>query len=170
MNGFIHGLGGRLLRLHDAGVRLAESVCSSDDTGTFTQYNLRFVMHGGATKSPARNRILLDPQYAWFNAARRRGDIDLCAGVRDQERFVSKRPPPTSPRGTSAQRFRKMCIRKGRTALFTNPRAVISPCASPPSLKPRRLRPAAASAPIVRDLEFERLPRLGNLRAQAAPG
>jgi len=28
-------------------------------------------------------------------------------------------------------------------------------------LKPRRLRPAAASAPIVRDIEFERLPRLG---------
>ena len=158
------------LRPHGSGVELAESVFSSHDTGTFTPQKLRVVMHGGATKRPARFLLLLDPPYVLINAAHRRGDIDLCAGVRDQERFVSKRPPPTSPRGTSAQRFRKMCIRKGRTALFTNPRAVISPCASPPSLKPRRLRPAAASAPIVRDLEFERLPRLGNLRAQAAPG
>ena len=69
-----------LLRLNGAGVELAESVFSSDDTGTFTPYKLRIVMHGGATKRPARFRILLDPPYVWINAARRRGDIDLCAG------------------------------------------------------------------------------------------
>ena len=36
-------------------------------------------MHGDAMKRPAQFRILLDPPYAWINAARRRGDIDLCA-------------------------------------------------------------------------------------------
>ena len=65
-----------LLRLNGAGFELAESVFS---TGTFTQYKLRVVMHGG-TKRPARFRILLDPRYVWINAARQRGDIDLCAG------------------------------------------------------------------------------------------
>ena len=36
-----------LLRLHGAGVELAESVFSSDDMGTFTPYELQIVMHGG---------------------------------------------------------------------------------------------------------------------------
>ena len=69
-----------LLRLHGADVELAESVFSSDDTGTFTPCKLRIFMHGGATKRPARFRILLDPLYVRNNSARRRGDIDLCAG------------------------------------------------------------------------------------------
>jgi len=66
------------------------------------------------------------------------------------------------------KRFRKTCTRKGRAALFTNPREVISPYASPPSLKPRRLHPAAASAPIAKDRKFERLPRL-NLGSKFQP-
>jgi len=41
-----------LLRLYGAGVELAESVFSSDDTGTFTPCKLCIVMHGGATKAP----------------------------------------------------------------------------------------------------------------------
>jgi len=49
----------RLLRLHSAGVELAESVFSSDDTDTFTPCKLRIVMHGGAMKRPTRFRILL---------------------------------------------------------------------------------------------------------------
>jgi len=69
-----------LFRLKGAGVELAESVFSSDDTGTFTPCKIRFVMHGGATKRPARFHILLDPPYVWINAAHRRGDINLCAG------------------------------------------------------------------------------------------
>ena len=35
------------------GVELAESVFSSDGTGTFTPCKHRFVMHGGVTKRPA---------------------------------------------------------------------------------------------------------------------
>ena len=50
-----------LLRLNGAGVGLLESAFSSDDTGIFTSCKLRFVMNGGATKRPARFRILLDP-------------------------------------------------------------------------------------------------------------
>jgi len=49
-----------LRRLRGAGVELAEPVFSSGDTGTYTSYKLRFVMHGGATKRPARFCILLD--------------------------------------------------------------------------------------------------------------
>ena len=71
MNGVTRGLGGRT----GAGVELAESVFSSDDTDTF----IRIVIRGGTAKCPARFRILLDPPYVWINAARRRGDIDLCA-------------------------------------------------------------------------------------------
>ena len=68
-------------------------------------------------------------------------------------------------------RFRKTCTREGRTALFTSPWAVISQYASPPFLKPRRLRPAVAASPpsIVRDLKFERLPRQDNFQTQASP-
>jgi len=66
------------LRLNGAGVDLAESVFSSDDAGNFTPCKLWIVMHSGATKRPARFRIHLDPPYVWINAARRRGDIDLC--------------------------------------------------------------------------------------------
>ena len=69
-----------LLRLHGVGAELAKSFFFSDDLGTFTPCKLRFVIHGGATKRPARFRILLDPPFVWINAARRRGDIDLCAG------------------------------------------------------------------------------------------
>ena len=52
---------GELSRMHGAGAELAEAVFSSDDMGTFTPYKLRVVMHGGATRRPARFRILLDP-------------------------------------------------------------------------------------------------------------
>ena len=48
------------------GVELAESIFSSDDTGTFTPCKLRFVMHGGATKRPARFHIPLNPPYVWI--------------------------------------------------------------------------------------------------------
>ena len=68
-----------LLRLHGAGVELAESAFSLDDTGTFIPYKLRFMVHGGATKRPALFRIILDPPCVWINAARRRGDIGWCA-------------------------------------------------------------------------------------------
>jgi len=64
-----------LLRLHGVGIELAESVFSSDDTGTFTPYKLRVVMHGGAMKRPARFRILLDPPYVWINAALREEEV-----------------------------------------------------------------------------------------------
>ena len=70
---------GELSRMHGAGAELAEAVFSSDDTGTFTPYKLRVVMHGGATRRPARFRILLDPPYVWISAARRWGDINSCA-------------------------------------------------------------------------------------------
>ena len=43
-----------LLRLCGAGVKLAESVFSSGDTGTFTTYKLRFVILGGAVMRPTR--------------------------------------------------------------------------------------------------------------------
>ena len=52
---------------------------SSYEKGTFNPYKLRAVMHGSATKHPARFRYLLDPPCVWINAARRRGDIDMCA-------------------------------------------------------------------------------------------
>jgi len=81
MGGVTCGLGGRAAS-HGAGVKLAESVFSSDDTGTFTPYKLRVVINGGATKRPARFRILLDPLNVWINAARRWGDIDLCTQQR----------------------------------------------------------------------------------------
>ena len=68
-----------LLRLRGVGVELAESVFSSGDTGTFITYELRIAIHGGAAKCPARFRVFLDPPYFWFNSARRRGNIDLCA-------------------------------------------------------------------------------------------
>jgi len=43
-----------LLRLHGIGVELAESVFSSDDTGTFASHKPRFVMNSGAMVRPAR--------------------------------------------------------------------------------------------------------------------
>ena len=55
---------------------------------------------------------------------------------------------PTFPRGTSAQMVQKTCTREGIIALFTDPPVVISPYASPPSLKPQRLCPAPVSAPL----------------------
>ena len=55
-------------------------------------------MNGGATKRPSRFRILLDPPCVWINAARRRGDIDLCAGR--GVKSSTERSSPTSPRGT----------------------------------------------------------------------
>jgi len=117
-----------LLRLHCAGVELAESVFSSGDTDTLTPYKPRFVMNGGATKRPAQFLFLLDPPYVWINEG-------------------AQTIIPHLSRGKSAQTGLKTCTRESRTALFTDPRAVISPYASPPSLGPRRLRPAAASAP-----------------------
>ena len=60
------------LRLYGVGVEFAESVFSSDDTGNFTPSKLRIAMHGGATKCPARFRILLDLPCVWINAVRRR--------------------------------------------------------------------------------------------------
>ena len=51
------------LRLHGAGVELAESGFSSDDTGTFTPYKLRIMMQGGATKHLARFLHLRRPKY-----------------------------------------------------------------------------------------------------------
>ena len=57
-----------LLRLHGAGVELAESVFSSDNTGTFTPYKLHIVIHGGATKRPARFHILLIPRIIGSSA------------------------------------------------------------------------------------------------------
>ena len=68
-----------MLCLNGSGVELTESVFSSNDTSTFTPYKLRVVMDGGAAKCPARFRVFLDPPYFWFNSARRRGNIDLCA-------------------------------------------------------------------------------------------
>jgi len=66
-----------LLRLHGAGVELAELIFSSDDTGTYTPCKPRFVMHGDATKCPARFRIFVDPPCVLINAACRQGDIGL---------------------------------------------------------------------------------------------
>ena len=68
-----------LLRLHGFSAELAVSIFSSDDGG-FHPTQAPVLLLGGATKRPARFRILLDPPYVWINAARRRGDIDLCAG------------------------------------------------------------------------------------------
>jgi len=62
-----------LLRLHGADVELAESVFSSDDTGTFTPCMLWFVMNAGSV-------FFLAPSNVWINAARRWCDIGLCAG------------------------------------------------------------------------------------------
>ena len=117
-------------------------------------------------KRPTRFRIIFDPPYIWINVARRRGDIDRCAGWGSRT-FVNQKTTPISPRGTSAQAVQKRVLVGAKCAIH-DPRAVISPYPSPPSLKPRRLRPAAASAPIVRDLKFERLPRQGSLQTQAA--
>jgi len=58
---------------------------------------------------------------------------------------------------------------RGKNRTMHEPSRSHRAVSQPPSLKPRRLRLAAASAPIVRDLEFERLPRQGNLQTQAAP-
>jgi len=63
-----------LLRLHGAGVELAESVLSSGDVGTF-----RFVMRGGATKHPARFRILPDPLYMSRSTQPVDGATSTCA-------------------------------------------------------------------------------------------
>jgi len=122
-----------LLRLYGVGVELAESVFSQGDTGTFTPYKLQAVMHGGATKRPARFRILLDTPYVWMNAARR------CALGEGSETFVNQTTIPHLPTRHVSTNGSETCTREGRIALFTNPRAVISPHASPPFLKPRRL-------------------------------
>ena len=46
-----------MLRMHSAGVELAESVFSSDDTGTFTPYKPRVVMGVRRPKKSASRRL-----------------------------------------------------------------------------------------------------------------
>ena len=79
-----------LLRRYGAGVELAESVLSLDETGTFSPCKLRFVMNGGATKRPARFRILFNPPYLWINAARRRRATSTCVLVEGSTTLVNQ--------------------------------------------------------------------------------
>ena len=53
-----------LLRLHGAGIELAESIFSSDDTGTFTQCQLQIVIHGLDLKSSSKGHARLSGEVA----------------------------------------------------------------------------------------------------------
>ena len=144
MDGVTRGHGGRADSPEGAGVELAESVFSPPLSFLLGRYGHFHQRH----PSTGRHRLV-----CW---------------VRGQQHSSTKRPSPPPHAARQHKLSRKTCTREGRIALFTGPRAVISPYASPPSLKPRRFRPAAASALIARGIIFERLTR--NLQTSNSSG